>query len=730
MNWTSSRNPLPAAVPSKKSAQLEKILATAKNLLAAGNHEEAIAELNRKGGTILREAVGQMMLGSIYSLSGRTEKALAAFDAAVRIAPKSAQAHFNRGFALKQLGRPAEAAVAYEAALKIDPNMVEARHNLAVVLNEVGRFEEALVAADAAIALKASSAEAHYNRGVVLASLGRHEDAVAAFDTALRFRGAYFDAAVGKGASLKALSRFDDAVATFQLAARIDPNRIDAHIARAVVLREAGRLEDALAAIDDALAIAPDNYEAAFSRGGVLDALDRHEEALVVYNDLAERDPNSIQPLVNRGNVLRALHRYEEALADYDRVLEAVPTMTGVALNRAAALTALDRFEEALDLCDRVLEAAQSRPLEPIAASGGRPPVEPGWEAIIGRADALRHMHRFDEALAEYDRALAEKPGSIALIADRSLLQLAMGRMDVAWAGYEYRTLSDKNPVYKPLHSAPAWDGGPVGGKRLLVTGEQGLGDVIQFARYLPPLIAEAAEVRLATTPRIFALLRSGFPDLVLGEQPKADEAFDFQIRLLSIPGVRGTTLETIPADVPYLRPDAARVAAWKARLPDAPLRIGIHWQGNKDFGGDRRRSFALAEFAPLARIPGVRLISLQKGPGVEQLDNLPPGMLVDVLGDDFDSGPDAFLDSAAVMASLDLVVSSDSAIVHLAGALGRPTWVALTHLPDWRWLLERTDTPWYPTMRLFRQPRSGDWASVFANITREVAALAEAKRG
>jgi hypothetical protein len=192
---------------------------------------------------------------------------------------------------------------------------------------------------------------------------------------------------------------------------------------------------------------------------------------------------------------------------------------------------------------------------------------------------------------------------------------------------------------------------------------------------------------------------------------------------------VRGTDFATIPARVPYLQPESELVAAWRDRLPAGAVRIGVHWQGNKEYGADHRRSFELALFAPLTTIPGVQLISLQKGAGLEQLECLPAGATVHTLGEDFDAGADAFVDTAAVMQELDLIVSSDSAVVHLAGALGRPVWILLAHLPDWRWLLDREDSPWYPTARLFRQPKPGDWQSVFRRVADEVAVLAQATR-
>lgn len=718
MNWSNPRHPLPAA-PSKKAVQLDKILANSKSLLAAGKYKEAIAELSRKGGALLRDPAGQMMLGSIHSLSGRPDKALTAFDAAVRMAPKSAQAHFNRGFALKQLGHAADAVAAYETALKIDPRMVEAHHNLAVALNEIGQSDRALAAADAAIALNSGSAEAHYNRGIVLDGMGRRDEALTAFDLALKRKPVYADAHIARASSLRALARFDEAVAAIDTAIEQAPARVDARVAKALILREASRFEEALAAVEEALRQSPGNADALLAKAAILEQQRRNEEALAIYDELAARDPKAVAVRVNRGNSLRRLLRFAEALAVFDELLAEAPDTLPLEINRAGVLNELDRFADAIAACNHVLG---------LATSGVDPDGSIAAEALSTRAAAFMHLHRMDEAIADYDRALERRPGSLVTRADRALTLLTAGRWAEGWPGYEFRSLKEGDAAYAPKHPAPIWTGESLTGKRLLVTGEQGLGDVIQFVRYLPPLANEAAEIRLATRPSLHRILAESLPGVWLVENVDAAEPFDYQIRLLSIPGLRGTNLETIPSAVPYLRPEEERVAAWRDRIPTGLVRIGIHWQGNKEYGKDHRRSPPLAFFAPLATIPGVKLISLQKGDGLEQLSSLPAGMTVHMPGDDFDSGPDAFVDTAAIMQQLDLVVSSDSAVVHLAGALGRPVWIVLPHLPDWRWMLGREDSPWYPTARLFRQPISGDWGSVFKRVADEVRALVQAR--
>ena len=249
--------------------------------------------------------------------------------------------------------------------------------------------------------------------------------------------------------------------------------------------------------------------------------------------------------------------------------------------------------------------------------------------------------------------------------------------------------------------------GEDIAGKTLLVRGEQGLGDIIQFSRYVRLL--QGAKVILSVPPPMVRLLTGldSRPQIIAWTD--VPTAFDHQIALESLPGFFRTRQGTIPASIPYLAAEPALVEKWKQRLGPDGFKIGIAWRSSAS-GASIGKSFSPAHFAALSKIPGVRLISLQKSEEAAELDDLPPGLTIEQLGPDFDAGPDAFVDSAAVMASLDLVISADTGIAHLAGALGRPVWVALKYVPDWRWLLDRADTPWYPTMRLFRQPAPGDW--------------------
>jgi hypothetical protein len=271
----------------------------------------------------------------------------------------------------------------------------------------------------------------------------------------------------------------------------------------------------------------------------------------------------------------------------------------------------------------------------------------------------------------------------------------------------------------------PAWTGKEsLDGKILFIYPEQGLGDTIQFCRYAELAEARGAKVILSVQDPLVRLMRQLGPTIGIVGQDAAPPDFDYHVALMSLPWAFRTDWNTFPARIPYLRAEPERVGKWRRIIGNGGFKVGICWQGNRRGQVDAGRSFPVRQFECLAGLPGVRLISLQKNDGAGQLLDLPAGMTVETLGDDFDSGGDAFVDTAAAMENLDLVITSDTAIAHLAGALGRPTWIALKHVGDWRWFLDRSDSPWYPTVRLFRQSQRGDWAGVFSEIERQLAAL------
>jgi hypothetical protein len=291
------------------------------------------------------------------------------------------------------------------------------------------------------------------------------------------------------------------------------------------------------------------------------------------------------------------------------------------------------------------------------------------------------------------------------------MLYLQAGRFSPGWALHEYREQAQRD------FGRPRWPvNGPGNQGSVLIHSEQGLGDTIQFCRYALKVAAEGARVTLMVQQPLLGVMQTlGHNITVIADTPEPP-ATDFQCPLMSLPEIFGTSLGTVPAPIPYLAVELGRVVSWRQRLGSTGFRIGVCWRGS-NMPSAVGKDFPVALLQTIAQVPDVRLISLQKGSGVEQLGELPPGMRVEDLGPDFDSGATGFLDTVAVMECLDLIITCDTSVAHLAGALGRPTWIALKHVSDWRWLTERDDTPWYPTARLFRQPRAGDWAAVFDSM-------------
>ncbi|HMK84627.1 MAG TPA: glycosyltransferase family 9 protein, partial [Steroidobacteraceae bacterium] len=344
----------------------------------------------------------------------------------------------------------------------------------------------------------------------------------------------------------------------------------------------------------------------------------------------------------------------------------------------------------------------------------------------------LKRLGRHREAAASFGRALAYKPEDPSARFALAFLYLALGEFALGWPLYEARF--DVPALGNPARrfNVPRWNGTRLlAGKTLLVHAEQGLGDVIQFCRYLPLLAAQGASVVFEVMPSLKALLRTLPAAIRLVGRGEPLPPVDYYCPLLSLPLAFNTRLDTIPAQVPYLTAEPRRSAHWMQRLGAlAGLRVGVAWQGNlavEKLIWARGRSIPLTALEPLAQLPDVRIVSLQKGPGLEQLRDVPFAERIIDLSADLDRGPDAFLDTAAVMAGLDLVISSDTSIAHLAGALGRPVWTVLAASPEWRWGLERSDSPWYPTMRLFRQTTDGDWNAVVAAIVEALQNLSAA---
>jgi tetratricopeptide (TPR) repeat protein len=424
----------------------------------------------------------------------------------------------------------------------------------------------------------------------------------------------------------------------------------------------------------------------------------RLEEAVRLYRRLLADDPRNAVTLINLGHALGAQRQFAPALAAYDQALALDANYVPLHFIRGDTLQALLRYDEALEAYNRFL---------------GHAPGDAG--AWTSRGLALQSLGRLDEALESFSHAEALDPLLAVAHLNHGLCHMLMGDFARGLPLYEWRKRMPQ-PMEARDYPQPLWTGAEdLNGKILFTYVEQGLGDTIQFYCYVSFALARGARVILSVPDQLIALLKNATSAVELLGWGEVPQQFDFHIPLASIPLAVGMRADTIPTSDHYLTAEPDRVARWKARLGSHGFRIGIAWQGKEQVMGLEGKSFPLAALAKIAGLPDVRLISLQKGEGVEQLAHLPAGMAVET--HDFDDGPDAFLDTAAMMQACDLVITADTAPAHLAGALGLPAWVALKHVPDWRWFLGRDDSPWYPSLRLFRQRATGDWDSVFDSM-------------
>jgi tetratricopeptide (TPR) repeat protein len=548
-----------------------------------------------------------------------------------------------------------------------------------------GKAASARPAADAPLrrgpvpALAPDAAEAHHRQGIALLLQHKPAEAMVCFERVLAVQPDSAQAHYHLGIALMQTNRLDDAAAHYARALAINPDYAEAHVGLGAVRmgQEKGpeKFTQALACFERALAIQPGNVDALNNRGSALRSLKRFEEALESYDQVVAIKPDHVEALYNRGNVLQGLKRHGEALASFERALAIRPDYV---------------------------------------------------QALNNRGNALRVLRRHQEALASFERALAIKPDYAETHWNRSCLWLLLADFAAGWKEYEWRWRTQEFAPWRRDFAPPLWLGeAPLDGQTILLHAEQGLGDAIQFLRYLPLVAARAAKVIVEVQAPLKALLAglSGIERaaaiVVRGEKLPH---FDCHCPLASLPLAFQTRLDTIPATVPYVSASQDRLSKWRQRLPQSgKRRIGIAWAGNPAFKGDEPRSIGLARLSPLFGAGGVEFLSLQRDLREGDRDILrrhPQVMqLADAIAD--------FADTAALMSPVDLVISSDTSVVHLAGAMGKPVWVLLHSDADWRWLIDRGDSPWYPTARLFRQPEIDDWESVVARVAEELTVAA-----
>jgi tetratricopeptide (TPR) repeat protein len=591
------------------------------------------------------------------------------------MAESSVQQLLESAVALHRAGRLVDAERIYRQILQHQPDHDASMHLLGVVARDNGRTDEAIALIRGAIAINPAVPGYFVNLGNALRDQGRLEEAMAAYRQALAID-PDFTLALNNLAdtllSAAPTAGLDEVIALSRRALRLQPGDAPAVNNLGIALCRKGELEKGIAAYRSAIALNP-NYARAWT---------------------------------NLGNALKDKRQFPESVAAHRRSIALDPRDAVAHTNLGAALQEIGEHDEALRQCRRAVELDPNNAL-----------------AQNNLGFAFKHLDNahLAESIVGFRRAIALQPDFARAHYNLALSLLLDDQFQQGWVEHEWR-LKDENISPERFTDRPRWKGENLAGKSILLYAEQGLGDTIQFARYIPPVAQQAARVLVECQPHLICVLRSILDPSNIIPRGRDVPPTDFQSPLMSLPLVFDTRLESVPDHVPYLHPDPQKLAAWREKLAggDGRRRVGLAWAGNPNFPGDRTRSLTLDKLAPFAQVRNVRFYSIQKGSPAEQLKNPPRGLKLVNLG----PGLNDLADTVAVMSLMDLIVSTDTSLVHLAGALARPLWVMLQFIPDFRWLLEREDNPWYPTMRLFRQSTRGDWDQVIQRVAQALAAL------
>lgn len=609
-------------------------------------------------------------LGTIAYRQGRYDDAAELICRAIATEPSVAQFHFSLGLTLEALGKRSEAISAYERASALKADHISSYINMAICMQSQGRFTEAAEKCAAGLAAAPQSAELYDTLGCCQQMQGQHAAAIEDHEKALQLAPDFAEAHNHLGIALGALRRDAEATRSFRRAIQLDPDYADAYSNLACALRTQGQLDEAIRNYEQAIRIEP-----------------RFAEA---YRNLAD--------------VLREQGRYMEAIANYELALQQTPDNAEVHNNLAVALQEAGRPDEALKSFK-----ASTRSAPDYAEAHNN-------LGLLLRSQGLHH-----EAIRSYTKAIELKPDYANAHWNLSLALLSTGNFAKGWREHQWRRKANLRSILDSQRAeGSTWDGSSFVGKSLLIRYEQGMGDSLQFVRYAPAVKARGGTVIFETLKPLLGLLgTSDGVDQLAEAAPDGEPTIksDLHVFALDLPRILGTTLKTIPADIPYVYPDRAKVGLWRERLAGPEFKVGVVWAGSPKHSNDCNRSCPLASFAALAGIEGVRLYGLQKGPAAAQADKAASKMEIHNLGEQFGD----FADTAAAIENLDLVISVDTAVLHLAGAMGKQVWAILPFVADWRWMVDREDSPWYPTMRLFRQRRPGDWDDVLRRVAQQL---------
>ncbi len=613
-----------------------------------------------------------LMLGAVNGELGNVGEAIACCRQAVQLEHDNVEANVILGRLLIARDELAEAAGCLKTALEHDPEYGEIWATLASVEGKLGYYKEAEKSGRNAIRLAPDAVEGYSNLANALIAMERFSEAIEVSSKAVQLDSRNIDIRMTLALAYERAGDVGNAEKAYRDVLRQSSHHVDAKLGVARLFMGKGDLSAAEDLLLEVLQSNQQYYHAHQLLGQVYELTARHDEAESCYRKAIDIMPDVVEVWINLGNVLQNKGQFDAAMSSYASALRLAP-------------------ENA--------------------------------EAYYNRGLLEKRLGEFRSAVASFDQAIAFRPEFFHPHWNKSFVSLLTGDFEAGWREYEWR-LRGEQYIERPFIQ-PVWKGEDLNGRTILVHDEQGYGDTFQFVRYLPLVKARGGRVIFECHNKLGPILQGceGYDQLIERSTVESvpDVSFDCQIHLMSLPYIFNTRLETIPAQIPYLKADQGLVEKWKSRLEnDTRFKIGICWAGSPRHTNEAVRSCPLQAFSALCAVEGVSLYSLQKGPAIEQVNGLTEPFELHRIDMDLDHGA-RFVDTAAVIENLDLVISIDTSIVHLAGALGRPVWTLLSTSPDWRWLVAGVTNPWYPTMRLFRQAEPGNWAGVFKDVVKDL---------
>ena len=639
------------------------------------------------------------LLGVIAHQKGQHQLAVQLINKAINLQPNLSEAYNNLGLIQQTLLEFGEAASNYRQALLINPKFAEAHSNLGVTQKELGKIEDAVNCYHKALAIKPDFAEAHYNLGEALRQLARPEEAITSYNKALKYRPRYSEALNSLGSILRNRGKLKEAISSYRTALSFKPEYAEAHNNLGNALCDLGNFDEAIASFQKALKCKPNFAEALNNLGVTLHGLNQLWHATSCYRRALKIKPEYAEVYNNLGSALRDLKKTNEATENFRKAIQLKPDFAEAHCNLGHVMRHIGMTTESASCYKRALKLKPAFP-----------------EAHNGLGNALREMREFNEAEASYKKALLLDPDFAEAHNNLGMMQLLTGNFEAGWHHYQWRKKLTEYQFHPRNYDQSEWDGGSFKNKTLFVHPEQGFGDFFQFIRYVPLIANRGGNIIVEVPKLILQLAKHSKTGDVFVTNQESVPSFDYHISLMDLPRIFGTNLVNVPRQTPYLTVPPTVREAWQERFKNREeFRLGIVWAGNSQNRNLHYKSVDVSVFKPLCDIPGIKVYSLQKDREDEATTKLGKGVedLAPFLAD--------FSETAGAISQLDLVVSVDTAVAHLAGALGHNVWTLLPYNADWRWLLEREDSPWYPTMRLFRQSKSGDWKTVLTKVRAEL---------